>query len=177
MCSRHPGGLTLSLLVLALLLSSCLLWSQQATGPLPTSPSQMQIISALKANLTQALALSRSLQASLQTRIASYQALSASYQALVQTQADLQQQIASLQANLQSSSQSLQQAQADLQTMSSQLQSLQASLSQASSSLASYKSDNDKAIQALEIQRNGWRIAGIVGVAVGVAGLIWGLAK
>ena len=110
-------------------------------------------------------------------RIVSYQTLQDSYQKLVQTQTQLQQQIASLQQSLSDSEKQLQTAQADLQTMKDLSASLQTSLGQASKSLAAYKSETDKTVRNLEIQRNGWKYMAIGGAVLGIAGIIYGLVK
>lgn len=155
------GGSFRLVLSLALLFAGASLCFPQASAPTLPSPPPTLSMSQLKDNLTQALALCVTLKANLDLRIASFQSLQDSYQKLMQTQADLQSQIASLQQNLTLSGQQLQQAQADLQATKDLSASLQISLNQASTLLASYKADTDKAVRALEVERTGWKIAGI----------------
>jgi chromosome segregation ATPase len=158
---RYHGGASRLLLLSAFLSVGSLLWCQQASAPTPPSQSQEQTISQLKDGLTQALSLSLSLQQRLQLRIASFNQLQVDYNVL-EAKLTLLQQI------LNDSAIALEKARSDLVTMQSLLSSLQESLKQASISLASYKSDTEKAVRAVEMQRNAWKIAGITfGVAAG----------
>jgi chromosome segregation ATPase len=164
-------------LLLAFLFAGSLSCFPQTVALPQPSQQRMQSISQLKNNLVQALNLCVTLQQDLQVRIVAYQDLQQSYNELVQTQQQLQQQIASLQQNLSDSEKQLQMAQQDLQAMKDLSARLQTSLGEASKSLADYKSENDKAVKALEVQRDGWKYMAIGGAALGVAGVLYGLLK
>ena len=152
-------------------------WCQQAAGPTPSSQQRTQSISQLKDSLTQALSLCTTLQQNLALRVASFQVLQDSYSKLVQTQQQLQSQIATLQKNLNSSDQQLQQAQADLQATKELSAKLQTSLNAASQSLAAYKSDTDKAVRDVTLQRDAWKYGAIAAAVVVVGETIYLMVK
>jgi chromosome segregation ATPase len=164
---RWSNGFSFRLLLcLALLFAGSSLSFPQETEPKQPLPQQTQSISQLKDNLTQALALCQTLKENLDLRIASFQSLKDSYDKLLVIQQALQQ-------SLNDSEKQLQMAQADLQAMKDLSVSLRTSLQKASKSLADYKSETDKAVRALEIQRNGWKIAGITFGVATVVGIVY----
>ena len=162
----YPGGFSRLLLLSALLCAGSLLWGQQATAPLPSSPTQEQNIAQLKDNLNQLLSLSLDLQQRLQLRIASFSRLQQDYAAFAIR-------LTLLQKTLSDSETQLIAARSDLETMQKLLDKLSISLKQASQSLADYKAATEAAVKAVEMEKSVWKVAGITfGVAAVIEGAV-----
>ena len=162
MCRNYHGtGRSLLLVLVFLPLGAAVVFSQAAQQP-PNSQPPTAAILQLKADLIAASELVAHLNQSVALHLSNLATLHTHYS---QAQAAL----ALAQQQLQEAEQSSQQTSAQLEAMQINLTSLQSSLNVTKASLAAYKSDTDKVVYSLELQKDAsWYLAFVaLGAAAG----------